>query len=144
MDDLLHRFLRFHLGSLTITRNPFLNRTATMASDDEVDPLSIVRSASHQTLQNLLFPRSRAIFMPLTSPATLRRNSSFRYSFGSRPEPSRHRSQALLERIKTPAHSWDKFRKSDDELRGIRKKKVRLFYEQQVCITCEKSRGVNE
>ena len=110
-----------------------------MASDDEADPLSIVRSPSHQTLQNLLFPRSRAIFMPLTSPSTLRRNSSFRYSFGSRPEPSRHRSQALLERSKTPAHSWDKFRKADDELRGIKKKKVRLFYERQVCITCEKA-----
>ena len=110
-----------------------------MASDDEVDPLSIARSASHQTLQSLLFPRSRAIveFMPLTSPSTLRRNSSFRYSFGSRPEHARHRTSALLERSRTPAHSWDKFRKSDDELRAIKKKKVRLFYERQVCITCE-------
>jgi hypothetical protein len=69
-----------------------------------------------QTLQNLLFPRSRAIFMPLTSPSTLRRNSSFRYSFGSRPQPSRHRSQAPLERSKTPAHSWDQFRKSDHRM----------------------------
>ena len=105
-----------------------------MASDDEVDPIFLGRSASHQTLQNLLFPRSRAImdFMPLTSPSTLRRNSSFRYSFGSRPDYQRHRSQALLERHRTPSHSWDKFRKSDEELRAIKKKKVRDFYENQV------------
>ena len=103
-----------------------------MESDDELDPLSIARSPSHQHLQSLLFPRSRAIFMPLTSPSTIRRNSSFRYSFGSRPDYQRHRSQALLERTRNPAHCWDKFRKSEDELRSIKKKKVRQFYERQV------------
>ena len=127
----------FHLSirvSFIITSEPTSSvpHLKQMESDDEMDPLALNHSLSHQHLQSLLFPRSRSIFMPLTSPSTIRRNSSFRYSFGSRHEYQRHRSQALLERNSAPAHSWENFRKSDDELRAMKKKKVRQFYERQV------------
>ena len=103
-----------------------------MSSYEEIDPLAPDSSSQSRIiqppLQQLLFPRSRTQmgFMPLTSPSS-RRNSSYR-----RRESSRHRSQALLERCNTPAHSWEKFRKSEEELREIKNKKVRLFYENQV------------
>jgi hypothetical protein len=51
----------------------------------------------------------------------------------------RHRSLALLERTQAPAHSWEKFRKSEEELKAIKKKKVRQFYEDQVRVTCNRS-----
>ena len=102
-----------------------------MFSDEEIDPLTLDYSQHRITqppLQNLLFPRSRAQmgFMQLPSPS-LRRNSSYR-----RLDSGRRRTQALLERNCTPAHSWEKYRKSDVELRGIKSKKVRQFYENQV------------
>lgn len=103
-----------------------------MSSDEEIDPLTTDHSSQPRIvqppLQHLLVPRSRTQmgFMPLSSPSS-RRNSSYR-----RPDINRNRSQALLERNHTPAHSWERFRKSEDELREIKNKKVRLFYENQV------------
>jgi hypothetical protein len=44
----------------------------------------------------------------------------------------RHRSQALLDRTRTPAPAWEKWKKSHEELKGIKSKKVREFYENQV------------
>jgi hypothetical protein len=44
----------------------------------------------------------------------------------------RHRSQALLDRTRTPAPAWEKWKKSCVELRGIKNRKVREFYETQV------------
>lgn len=114
------------------------NRTITnlicdsMSADEEIDPLAPDYLSQQRiiqpTPQHLLFPRSRTQmgFMPLTSPSS-RRNSSYR-----RPESSRHRSQALLERSNAPVYSWEKFRKSENELQQIKNKKVRLFYENQV------------
>src|ERR1700738_4649452 len=101
--------------------------------DDEQDPLSLSRGHSpsishvnhHQPpLQNLLFPRNRSqIFTPLTPP----RQNSFR-------SPTRvRRSQALLDRSRTPAQAWEKYRKSAEEIKAIKSRKVRQFYENQVC-----------
>jgi len=67
------------------------------------------------------------VFMPLTSSPS-RRNSHR----SVRPESGRHRSQILLERNLTPAHAWDKYRKPEDEIKLIKSKKVRQFYENQV------------
>lgn len=103
-----------------------------MYSDDEVDPhlTPLQYNRSQTSLQNLFFPRGKTqVFTPLTSASALRRNSSFR----STPvRPGRHRSQVLLDRSGTPAHNWEKFRKTEEELKGIKKKKVREFYENQV------------
>jgi hypothetical protein len=132
VDDRHHRVHFLH---------PFPHRTLlhhdSMASDDEFNPLTLGRSISHQQL-TLLFPRSRAVFTPMTSPS-IRRNSSFRYSNGLRPDSLRHRNQILLERAQTPAHSWEKFRKSEEELKSIKKKIVRRFYEDQVGTKCDAS-----
>jgi hypothetical protein len=107
-----------------------------MASDEEhhldSDGEHTHYSQHHQQalLQNLFFPRSRSqIFLPLhSSPG---RRESFRRS-GSRPENAHRRSQALLQREQTPALAWDKYRKSDEELKSIKNRKVRGFYENQV------------
>src|ERR1700726_1226001 len=97
-----------------------------MASDEEhhggdySDGEHTHYSQHHQQalLQNLFFPRSRSqIFLPLhSSPG---RRESFRRS-GSRPENAHRRSQALLQREQTPALAWDKYRKSDEELKRIK------------------------
>jgi hypothetical protein len=103
-----------------------------MSSDEEVERLAPTqRSLSQTRLQNLLFPRGKAqAYMPLTSLSPRRRSS---YIAGpSQPEHHRRRTQALLDRSATPAHSWDKFRVSDDDLKAIKKKKIRQFYENQV------------
>ena|SRR5271170_7920480 len=105
-----------------------------MSSDEEIDPLVLSHHQSHQTqppLHTLLFPRSKTTtFMPLTSSSnSFRRNSSYR---SLRPDSHRHRSQSLLERSRTPAHAWDKYRKPEGEIKVIKSKKVRQFYENQV------------
>jgi hypothetical protein len=100
-----------------------------MASDEEIDPL-IPGSRQPPPLQNLLFPRRKTqVFMPLTAPSG--RNSR-RCSYTLTPEYSRQRTQVLLERQNMPAHSWERYRKSADELKTIKKRKVREFYEDQV------------
>src|SRR5579859_1035976 len=89
-------------------------------------------SQHHQQalLQNLFFPRSRSqIFLPLNS--SHGRRNSFRPS-ASRQENALRRSQALLQREQTPALAWEKYRKSDNELKCIKNKRVREFYEDQV------------
>jgi len=90
-------------------------------------------SQHHQQplLQNLFFPRSRSqIFLPALNSSPARRNS-FRPT-GSRPEYALRRSQALLQREQTPALAWEKYRKPEEELKGIKNRKVREFYENQV------------
>ena len=106
-----------------------------MSSDDEVEPLAPVqRSLSQTRLQNLLFPRGKTqAIMPLKPPSS--RRTSYRSSYvagPSQPEHHRRRTQALLDRSATPTYSWDKFRVSDDDLKVIKKKKIRQFYENQV------------
>ena len=123
---------------ITSRSSPAFNQrlvTASMSSYEEIDPLSTdfaPVSNTHPLLQQILSARNRnQMFVPLASPASLRRNSSYR--FLNRPhENPRHRSQLLLERSQTPAHLWEKFRKSDEELKSIKKKTVRNFYENQV------------
>jgi hypothetical protein len=91
-------------------------------------------SQHHQPalLQNLFFPRSRSqIFMPSLVSSPARRNS-FRPTAPSRRETAHRRSQALLQREQTPALAWEKYRKSDEELKAIKNRKVRAFYENQV------------
>src|SRR5271163_68415 len=108
------------------------------SDDEEEDPLSTPRSSiSHPNFQTLLFPRHKVQkFMPLTPS----RHSSFRSSYtnlaGLRHETAHHRSVALLQRTNFPTHPWDKWRKSEVELKGIKKKKVRQFYEEQVSSIC--------
>jgi hypothetical protein len=105
-----------------------------MASDDEHDLTPGGHHNAHQQalLQNLMFPRSKSqMFMPLTSPQS-RRNSHRASS--ARPEHSHRRSQALLDRSSTPAQAWEKYRKSEEELKVIKNRKVRQFYEKQVCL----------
>jgi len=66
----------------------------------------------------------------LTSPSSRRRSSYI--AIPPQPEHHRRRTQALLDRSATPAYLWEKFRVSDDDLKAIKKKKIRQFYENQV------------
>jgi hypothetical protein len=103
-----------------------------MASDEDYDLTPGGDHNTHQQalLQNLIFARGKTqMFMPLTSPQS--RGNSHRAS-SIRPEPSRRRSHALLDRSCTPAQAWEQYRKSDEELKAIKKRKVRRFYENQV------------
>lgn len=72
------------------------------------------------------------MFMPLKSSTSHRH--THRCSSISNSEYLRHRSLVLLERQNMPAHSWERYRKSADELKAIKKRKVREFYEDQVCL----------
>jgi hypothetical protein len=103
-----------------------------MASDEDYDLTPGGQRDIHQQalFQNLMFPRGKTqMFMPLTSPQS-RRNSHRASSI--RPEPTHRRSQALLDRTSTPAQEWEQYRKSEEELKVIKKRKVRQFYENQV------------
>jgi len=81
-------------------------------------------------------------FLPLAgTPSRSRRTSgvgvsaSFGGSFGGsfgRPDFDRQRSSALLDRTHSPRIDWEKYRKEDDELKGIKKKNLRKFYKDQV------------
>ena len=66
-------------------------------------------------------------FMQLTSP--LSRRNSIRPQHISRPELGIHRSQTGNNFVSQP---WEKFRKSDADLKSVKNKKVRKFYENQV------------
>jgi hypothetical protein len=102
------------------------------STDDELDPATspgLLGPHFHSPIQNLLFPRAKSqVFMPLTSP--FRRNSSFKNL--ARPEVAQHRSQALLDRSRTPAQQWFSYRKPEEEIKAIKNKKVREFYNNQV------------
>jgi len=105
-----------------------------MSSDEELDPLTAPgHYTAHQrpSIQNLLFPRGKSIvYATLASPSP--RRNSYRASYPLRPEYIQQRSQLLLERNNCPPHSWEHFRKSDDDLKAIKNKKIRKFYEDQV------------
>jgi hypothetical protein len=80
-----------------------------------------------------MYPRAR--LMPVTGP--LSRKNSYRATTAhgtltAQTASLRHRSQALLDRTRTPAPTWEIWRKSEAELKGIKNKKVRDFYENQV------------
>lgn len=85
------------------------------------------------SLQSLMYPRAR--FMPVTGPPSrLNSHRAGGSGYGTRTEGMsfRHRSQVLLDRTRTPAPAWEKWRKSEVALKGIKNKKVREFYEDQV------------
>jgi|SRR5579859_3999104 len=103
-----------------------------MTFDGEPDAATLhwggAANHAHDSPLGLLFPRNRSqIFMPLTAP---RRNSHRPASI--RAEYIQNRSQVLLERHRTPAIPWDRYRKSEEEIKAIKNKKVRRFYEDQV------------
>jgi hypothetical protein len=87
--------------------------------------------------RSLMFVRPKSqIFLPIAP-------SSRRYSYHhSTTEGAHRRSQALLDRSRNPAVAWDKYRKSPEELKDIKSRKVRLFYENQVCLICANKTNV--
>ena|SRR5271156_2900826 len=107
------------------------------SDDEEIDPLISPRgSFSRQSLGNFVFPRNKMQkFLPLGStPSRSRRSSAVGISASfARPGFDRQRSSALLDRTHSPRIDWEKYRKEDDELKGMKKKTLRKFYEDQVC-----------
>ena len=76
--------------------------------------------------RSLMFVRPKSqIFMPLTP------SSSRRYSYYHSREGFHQRNQALLDRSRTPAVAWEKYRKSPEEMKLIKSRKVREFYKNQ-------------
>jgi len=73
-------------------------------------------------------PKSQVFLNIAVSPSPPTRRHSHHYS----SEGFHRRNQSLLERSRTPAVPWEKYRKSPEELKMIKSKKVRTFYEHQV------------
>jgi len=108
------------------------------SDDDEIDPLT-VRTPSvsrmnslvepdRSSFQSLMLPRAR--FLPVTGPPS--RRATLYGTWTAEVSHFRHRSQALLDRTRTPAPAWEKWRKPEGELAKIKNMKVREFYENQV------------
>jgi hypothetical protein len=87
-------------------------------------------SSDDEDSRVLLFARPRSqIFLP--APAPVRRPSYY----GAVAVPSgrqQRRSVALLDRSKAPVIHWEEYRKSVKEIKAIKSKKMRRFYEKQV------------
>ena len=116
----------------------FAKRSSVPASDDdEIDPLAVPTPSTSRmnslvepdrsSFQSLMLPRAR--FLPVTGPPPRRATL-----YGTRTAEAsyfRHRS-LLLDRTRMPAPAWEKWCKSEGELKKIKNMKVREFYANQV------------
>jgi len=109
-----------------------------VSDDDEIDPLAVTTPSvsrlnslvvpDRSSFQSFMLPRER--FLPVTGPPSRRATSYGTWTIGT--SGFRHRSQVLLDRTRTPAPAWEKWRKPDGELKKVKDRKVREFYENQV------------